>query len=359
MSNAKAALILEDGSTFEGLPFAKVGQTTGEATFYTGVVGYQEVLTDPSYRRTLTVLTYPVIGAYGVNGEDNESPEVQAAGVVIREYSPYYSNWRATGPLEDFLKSRGLVGIREVDTRAVAVHLREHGTMKGAIASGDFDPKRIARDLKKAPAPFEKDLVPEVTWEGTRPPAGKSKFRIAVLNLGVTSGLLAQLAALGCTVDIHRCTAGTKEILAKKPRGVILAGGPGDPRMAPYAAETVRSLLGKAPVLGIGLGHQVLALALGATVRRMKAGHHGLNYPVRDLVNGTAHITAQRHSFVVDDASLPAAVEITHRDINEATVEGIRHRRAAAWGVQFHPTPDEMERPSAVLAAFCKNRKRR
>ena len=358
MSNAKAALILEDGATFEGLPFGKAGQTIGEVAFYTGVVGYQEVLTDPSYRGTLTVFTYPIIGACGVNGEDNESAEVQAAGVVIREYSPYFSNWRATGSLEDFLKARGVVGIREVDTRAVAVYLREHGQMKGAIVSGEFDPPRVAKDLKKAPSTLARDLVQEATWEGARPAAGRRKRKIAVLNLGVTNGLLAQLAALGCPVEIHRCTAGAKEVLAKQPRGVILAGGPGDPHAAPYAAETVRALVGKVPILGIGLGHQVLALALGAAVKRMKTGHHGVNYPVRRLADGTLHITVQRHSFVIDDATLPDAVEITHRDINDGSVEGIRHRKAPAWGIQFHPTPDEMERPSAILAAFCGSRKR-
>jgi len=357
MSKAKAALILEDGMMFEGLPFGALGQTSGEVTCYTGVVGYQEVITDPSYRRLLTVLTYPIIGTYGVNGEDNESDGAQVAGVVIREYSPCFSNWRATGSLEDFLKAKGVVGIREVDTRAVTVHLREHGEMKGAIASGDFDPRRIAAELKEASAASPRDLAAEVTWEGTRPPVGPKKHRIALVNLGVTNGLLAQLAALGCEVEVLRCTASAKDVLAKKPQGVIVAGGPGDPRAPAYAVETVRSLLGKAPLLGIGLGHQVLALALGAAVKRMKAGHHGVNYSVRNLAEGTSQITVQRHSFTVDEQNLPAEVEVTHKNLNDGTIEGIRGRNLAACGVQFHPGLDESERPSPVLTAFCERGK--
>jgi carbamoyl-phosphate synthase small subunit len=349
----KAALILEDGATFEGLPFGKTGQARGQVVFYTGVVGYQEVLTDPSYRRTLTVLTYPIIGTYGVNGEDNESAEVQAAGLAIREYSPCFSNWRATGPLEEYLVQRGVVGIREVDTRAVTVHVREHGEMNGAIVSGDFDADEVARDLKKAPSPLASDLVREASWQGARRPAGRPKHRLAILNLGVKNSLLEQLARLGCSLEVLPCTASAKDVLAKKAKGVIVAGGPGDPQAAPYAVETVGALLGKTPVLGIGLGHQVLALALGCKVRRMKTGHHGVNYPARDLAGKASLITVQHHSFAVDPGALGPGVEVTHTNLNDGTVEGIRCRRRRAWGVQFHPCPDEMERPSAVLRRFC------
>jgi len=359
MSNVKAALVLEDGTTFEGVAFGHVGEAFGETVFYTGVVGYQEVITDPSYRRMLAVLTYPIIGAYGVNGEDDESPAALVSGVIVREYSPYYSNWRATGSLEDYLKARGVVGIREVDTRAVAVHLREHGEMRGVIASGDFDAKKLAATVKDTPSPLAEDLVRDITREEVRKPRGRAKRRLVAIDLGIKRSLLEQLADLGAAVEIVRCTADAKDILARKPHGILVAGGPGDPRRLPHVADTVRALLGKAPVLGIGLGHQALALALGCRIRRMKIGHRGVNYPVRDLVDGTSHITAQSHSFVVDAKGIPKSVEVTHTNQNDGTVEGIRCRKVAAWGVQFHPGRDEMERPSTVLEAFTKGPKRR
>ena len=353
MSSAKAALVLEDGTVFDGKPFGKAGEAFGETVFYTGVVGYQEIITDPSYRRTLAVLTYPVIGSYGVNEEDNESAGVQTSGVVIREYSPYWSNFRARGSLEGFLREHGVVGIRELDTRAVAVHLREHGEMKGAIVSGEFDRDQLVEKLKASPPTFEQDLVRELSREEVRKPVGPEKHRLAVLNLSVKRSLLDQLAQLGCTVEILRCTASPEDVLAKNAEGVILAGGPGDPRVLGYAADTVRSLLGKLPILGTGLGHQVLALALGCRVRRMKAGHHGVNYPVRDLKNGTSRITTQHHSFVVEKDSVPDSVEVTHLNVNDGTVEGIASRDFAARSVQFHPCPDEMGRPNELLGTFC------
>jgi len=353
MSHPKAALVLQDGTVFEGEPFGHAGEICGVAVFYTGVVGYQELLTTPSYRGQIAVLTYPIIGAYGVNGEDDESPGVHPAGVVVREYSAHYSNFRATGALEDFLTRHGVVGISQVDTRAVTVHLREHGEMQAAIVGGTSDPKKVAANLKEAGCAPARDLAAEVTWEGRRKPKGRAKHAIAVLNLGVKESLLAQLADLGCAVDVLKSSAGADDILATKARGLIVTGGPGDPRVLQGAVEAVESLLGKVPVLGIGLGHQVLALALGCSVERMKTGHRGANYPVKDLAGGPAAITGQHHSYVVSGRNVRSGTEVTHTNLNDGTVEGIRHAKAKAYGVQFHPSRDEMEQPNAILAQFC------
>jgi len=353
VSGNQAALILEDGTAFEGKPFGAAGEALGEAVFHTGVVGYQELLTNPSYAGTIAVFTYPIIGSYGVNDADNESDGVHVRGIVVREASRTFSNFRATGSLEDFLKERGVVGIREVDTRAVAVHLRDHGEMRAAIVSGDFDAKTVAGKIKKTPSPFGETIVEGLTWEGVRPPKGPTKHRIALVNLGVKNSLLAQLAALGCAVDVMACAADADEVLAKKPDGVIVAGGPGDPRVQTRAVKTVAGLLGKVRLLGIGLGHQALALALGCKVKRMKTGHRGVNYPVRDAAGGRSLITVQHHSFVVDGERLPKGVEVIYENLNDATVEGIRSRKFDAAGLQFHPCPDEMGEPSPLLKTFC------
>ncbi len=376
MGSDKAVLLLEDGTAFDGLAFAERGEAIGEAVLYTGVVGYQEVVTDPSYRGTLVTMTYPIIGSYGVNAEDNQSPALHARGVIIRDYSTTVSNFRATGTFEDFLKQGRVVGIREVDTRAVAVHLRERGEMRAAIAPADADRKALLEKLKATPSPYATDLVAQASglWAagGTPVPPAEAKHRVAVLDLGVKRGLLAQLAQLGCAVNLLPASASAKDVLATKAEGLILAGGPGDPRVPAYAIETARPLVGKLPLLGIGLGHQVLALALGCRVRRMKLGHHGVNYPVREKDSRSllceapeasrqktpgvffshCDITVQHHSFVVDEAAVPAAVEVTHANVNDSTIEGIRSKAAPAAGVQFHPTPDEHGRPSKILERF-------
>jgi len=358
MTSDTAVLLLEDGTAFEGRPFATVGEAIGEAVFYTGVVGYQEVITDPSYRGTLLTLTYPIIGSYGVNADDCESGAVHPRGIVVREYSRCVSNFRATGTLEDFLKDHGVVGIREVDTRAVSVHLREHGEMRAIVASDGRDRERLLEKLKAQPSPFETDLVEGLPAEEGCRAAGVEKHKLAALNLGITRGLLAQFAQLDCSVEILPADASADDVLARGPDGLVLAGGPGDPRRLDGARRTVKALLGKLPIFGVGLGHQLLALALGCGVQRMKTGHHGVNYPVRSLRDRRCEITVQRHSFVVDDATIPGGVEVTHLNVNDQTVEGIRSRgaparaRAAAASVQFHPSRDDMGRPNVLLERF-------
>jgi len=353
MNDPSAALILADGTRFEGAAFGHVGEASGVAVFYTGVVGYQEVLTHPSYRGALLVLTYPIVGAYGVNGEDNESPAVQAAGLVVREASRTFSNFRAERSLEDLMRETGLVGIREVDTRAVAVHLREHGEMPAAIVPADADLDATAERLRSAPPPDSAAMLAEVTWSGRREPDGDPVRTLALVNLGVTESLLAQLVEMGCAVEVLPADASADDCLASGADGVVLAGGPGDPRGLPGQIEAVKVLLGEVPLLGIGLGHQVLALAMGCRVEAMRTGHRGLNYPVRDHTGGRGAITVQHHRYAVSRDGLAGGIEVTHTNFNDKTVEGIRSTEARACGVQWHPTRDEMGRPNPLLRDFC------
>jgi len=357
MKSEETLLLLEDGTAFAGLPFGEVGEAIGEAVFYTGVVGYQEVITHPSYHGTLLTMTYPIIGSYGVNDEDNESSCVQVRGIVVQEYSRCVSNFRATGALEDFLKENHVVGIQGVDTRAVVVHLRDHGEMRAMIAPADARREDLLNRLKATPSPFEADLVGDQPGGETLPAAGEQRHRIAALDLGLTRSLTAQLAQLGCAVDVLPSRASAADVLAREPEGLVVAGGPGDPRLLESAIETVRALAGKLPILGIGLGHQVAALALGCGVRRLKTGHHGVNYPVRHLADRHCDITVQHHSFVVDESAVPASVEATYLNINDGTVEGIASKEARVAGVQFHPAPDEMGRPSGILGAFVEGKR--
>lgn len=350
MKPDKALLVLEDGVVFEGTPFGAPGRTLGEAVFYTGVVGYQEILTDPSYAGTIAVLTYPIIGSYGVNGEDNESPGVHVAGVVVKQYSRHVSNFRATGALEEFLVENGVVGIQGVDTRAVAVHLRENGEMKGMIVSGDAD--EALKELKATPSPWEGDMVGGLRTPEAPAPEGAGKHTLVALNLGIKQSLLSQFADLGCTVEILPASASQKDILDAGAEGLILAGGPGNPQTLVQTVDTLKAVLGRMPVLGVGLGHQLLALALGCRVKRMKTGHHGLNCSVMRLADHRGEVTCQHHSFVVDDESLPAGVEVTHVNVNDRTVEGIGSAKHAAASVQFHPGPDDAGKPNRLLTEF-------
>ena len=352
MKFTKALLVLEDGTAFEGYSLGKVGETVGELVIYTGVVGYQEVVTDPSYGGTLVVFSYPIIGSYGVNDEDNETSSVQANGLVIKEYSQHYSNFRAKGPFDEFLSTREGVGIQDIDTRAVSVHVRKHGEMKAVISSTDTNHTSLLEKLKSMPSPFSINLVEKLVPAKAMEPVGEASHRIAIIDLGAKSSLLLQLAQLGCSVTMLNQHAGADQVMKERPEGVIISGGPGDPHTLNGVSETVGALLGKVPVLGIGLGHQVLAMALGCKVKRMKLGHHAVNIPVRELPSGKCSITTQHHSYVVEADSLPNSVEVAFENLDDKTVEGVRSKKHVAWSVQFHPHPNGVDEPAEVLRRF-------
>jgi carbamoyl-phosphate synthase small subunit len=302
--------------------------------------GYQEITTDPSYCGQIVVMTYPLIGNYGANPEDVESARPWVEGLVVREISPLHSNWRAAESLDAFLSRHDVPGISGVDTRALTRHLRSRGAMKGVISSVDLDPASLRRKAQDSPGLVGRDLVREVTCRRAYAPsyAGEKRFRVAAIDCGIKRSILDCLAAVGCDLTVFPASAGAGEILAAKPDGVFLSNGPGDPEGVPHVIETVRSLLGKKPLFGICLGHQLLGLALGGRTYKLKFGHRGANHPVMDQRTGRIDITSQNHGFCLDVESLdPAVAEATHVNLYDRTNEGLRHRTLPAFSVQYHP----------------------
>jgi carbamoyl-phosphate synthase small subunit len=302
--------------------------------------GYQEITTDPSYCGQIVVMTYPLIGNYGANPEDVESAHPWVEGLVVREISPLHSNWRAAESLDAFLSRHDVPGISGVDTRALTRHLRSRGAMKGVISSTDLDPASLHRKALASPGLVGRDLVREVTCARAYTPtyAGEKRHRVAAIDCGIKRSILDCLAAVGCDLTVFPASASAGEILAANPDGVFLSNGPGDPEGVPYVIETVRELLGKKPVFGICLGHQMLGLALGGRTYKLKFGHRGANHPVMDQRTGRIDITCQNHGFCLDPDSLdPAVVELTHVNLYDRTNEGMRHRTLPAFSVQYHP----------------------
>ncbi len=354
----KARLILSDGTRFEGLSLGAMGTSMGEVVFNTAMMGYQEILTDPSYHFQLVTMTYPQIGNYGVNPKDFESRRIYAGGFIIREYSPVVSHWQATRSLDEYLKHYGVVGISDIDTRQLTRHLRDQGAQMGMITTSDEPADVLMERLKTIKQLVGRDIAQEVTtaqhydWpldetiNLDQPPA----FKVAVYDFGVKFSILRALLQHSCDLRVFPARTSAEEVLAWHPDGIFLSNGPGDPEPVTYAVDTVKTLLGKKPIFGICLGHQILGLALGAKTSKLKFGHHGANHPVRHLPTGAVEITSQNHGFIVDADSLPPnEVDITHINLNDGTLEGFRHNSIPAFSVQYHPESAPGPRDSRYL----------
>jgi carbamoyl-phosphate synthase small subunit len=395
----KAVLALADGTVFEGTSYGGEGEAVGEVVFNTCMSGYQEILTDPSYKGQIVTMTYPLIGNYGVNPEDVESHRPFVEGFVIKEGSVLPSNWRARKTLEEYLRDYGIIGIRGIDTRALTRHIRDHGAQEGVISTTDDDPNSLVAKAKASPGLIGRDLVKEVccdapftwsrgVWEwprgyaepraGDREPGtlgvgwggrelrgatertqldlfgsrfssrGSPLYKVVAYDCGIKWNILRRLISAGCDVTVVPASTTAEQALALSPDGIFLSNGPGDPEGVPYLIEAVRNLIGKKPIFGICLGHQIIGLALGGRTYKLKFGHHGGNQPVKDLTTGKVEITAQNHGFAVDMESFtkdpkgrafgdPKDIVLTHVNLNDNTCEGLMHKRLPLFSVQYHP----------------------
>ena len=335
----EAILLLQDGRLFNGHSLGHLGNTVGEVCFNTGMTGYQEILTDPSYCNQIVLMTAPHIGNYGINPNDMESQRVQVAGFIIKEETVVPSNWRSNESLDSYLKKEKVIGIQNIDTRALTRHIRDRGAMNGIISSQENNIDILKDKLDLVPSMAGRDLVKNVTcsrsyrWSNRK----KGKFKVAAIDFGIKHNILRLLDNEGCNVKIFPAKTTSQEIMESEPDGVFLSNGPGDPSAVSYGIETVRSILGKVPIFGICLGHQILALALGATTFKLKFGHRGINHPVKRIETGNIEITSQNHGFAVDIRSLPNNVKSTHINLNDNTLAGLSCEELFAFSVQYHP----------------------
>jgi carbamoyl-phosphate synthase small subunit len=360
-----AKLALADGTIYTGIGFGASGEVFGEVCFNTSLTGYQEILTDPSYCGQIVTMTYPMIGNYGINVEDVESSKLSIRGFVIRELCREPSNFRSTKTLDDYLREANVLGIEGIDTRALVRRLRTRGAMTGVLSTIDLDDASLVHKVQNSPDLIGRDLVREVMpakafeWsEGLSPLTFHSvhpnvvpaaDLHVVAIDYGMKWNILRHLHNLGCRVTVVPGTATAAEVLAYKPDGVFLSNGPGDPRPLDYAIETIRGLLGKVPVFGICLGHQLLGMACGAEIYKLKFGHRGGNQPVLNRDSGRVEITSQNHGFAISSESLPSCLDVTHINLNDQTVEGLRHKELPAFCVQYHPEASAGPHDSSYL----------
>lgn len=340
---------------FTGEAFGAASEVTGEVVFNTSLTGYQEILTDPSYAGQIVTMTYPLIGNYGINPQDLESVKPQVAGFVVREYFEFYSNFRASGSLGKWLEQHGIVAIQGIDTRKLTKIIRTVGAMRGVLSTSDFDDDSLVAKARSSPSMVGLDLTKQVTtlqpysWDEidrtpfalmpmtTKKLNGK-RWNVVVFDYGVKQNILRRLTSYGCKLTVVPSSYSAEQVLELNPDGIFLSNGPGDPAAVRYAIENIKKLIGKKPIFGICLGHQLLALALGGKTFKLKFGHRGANHPVKNLLTNTIEITSQNHGFAVDPTSLdPASIEITHVNLNDGTNEGFRHRELPLFSVQYHP----------------------
>lgn len=369
--NQLGCLVLEDGSIFRGSALGASGESIGEVVFNTAMTGYQEILTDPSYCKQIVTLTYPHIGNTGVNAEDEEAEKIWAAGLIIRDLAPIVSNYRSQGDLDEYMRSRGIVGIYDIDTRRLTRLLRQKGAQRGVILSGDaleaagddvvaHSLSRIATfdglaglDLAKVVSTQSSYQWSEGTWENLKgfPTLTEHKFKVVAYDFGVKRNILRLLAERGCDLTVVPAQTPAADVLAMQPDGVFLSNGPGDPEPCDYAISAVQDIIAAGiPVFGICLGHQILSLASGAKTMKMKTGHHGANHPVGEMQGERVFITSQNHGFAVDDSNIPSNLTVTHRSLFDNTVQGVRRTDAKAFGFQGHP--EASPGPHDIISLF-------